>query len=1035
MRGILLCLGVPALALVSGWMSPFPDEAPPLKLGDDEKAIFAGMLKDFLFDPPRDAQRVRVKLLWGRALPPDDPQRYMDRNGWLIPGKEPRVVFTDGESIAAPPEKDRTNVDFLAECQAVQKEDKVWWNGKDDALTLAVWLYRRGHEPLAARLLALSREVAAKKQRNEGESPDPLDDLREDLADHAWIRLVDAYPARADTEALAHGRRLVKLYDEFAAHKYPQARHIVVDLERRLKKGTFEKAPPDKLPNDFAQWETARKIAHLLETLDEVDVEPPSSIGRLTFRHDYRVKALVEIGDLAVKPLIEALATDTRLTRTSNLSTVATVRDVEWNVLRTTLRLDTLDPRDDRPLSVDNDDAVKRTVAQLRRYWEKQGQFPIDQRLMNMLVAPESNDFMRLEAARAMTGGEYHGIGGPLPNQWHLWNDRTPHPVVTMFKDPTAGEAMLAALEVQIKRREAGKPEPFTHLWGHYKHEYQYLEALINLGDVRIGPRLAAHARRQTDLARRNQYAVAAHIHGDSSALKTLADELRTAKLELPDVAQVIEQPSHPLFEAFRDILNGLVYSKLREADRALAALTQPGHRFYPLTRHLLLTAWPRSSENYLLFSHPYWVALLRHSMNDTALSGAIIEVTGEYVARVIQTSGENYSLPPEMANTVAWRKQTQEERVCDHVFRRISTTVLGMPFYHPLLKDTRAAQFAITERLNTFDGRLRPAAYVEKWHLGWFSDPHLILDIRPLERPATAEDVKAGRAVFHLEGTGTLAEGLRLPAWLVLKVDATKECPPASLVVQAEVGADGEIVYGVLERHGLRRIPGREVARLKPYGAPEDGPIKIVALGDSITRGVRPGVKAEETFAALLQAELRKQKLEAEVVNAGVGGERTDQALKRLAGAVLAAKPKAVLLMYGTNDSYVDRGQKDSRLTAEQYRAYLKELVTRLRNGGSEPILMTPPRWGERAAKNGAGEHPNVRLEQYVKVCREVAGEMKVALVDHFAHWSRAASAGTDLGTWTTDQCHPNPRGHRELAEQTLPVLVELLRKGAAPE
>jgi hypothetical protein len=45
---------------------------------------------------------------------------------------------------------------------------------------------------------------------------------------------------------------------------------------------------------------------------------------------------------------------------------------------------------------------------------------------------------------------------------------------------------------------------------------------------------------------------------------------------------------------------------------------------------------------------------------------------------------------------------------------------------------------------------------------------------------------------------------------------------------------------------------------------------VRIVALGDSITRAVRQGVAAEETFAALLEAELRNEKIEAELINAG---------------------------------------------------------------------------------------------------------------------------------------------------------------------
>ena len=106
-----------------------------------------------------------------------------------------------------------------------------------------------------------------------------------------------------------------------------------------------------------------------------------------------------------------------------------------------------------------------------------------------------------------------------------------------------------------------------------------------------------------------------------------------------------------------------------------------------------------------------------------------------------------------------------------------------------------------------------------------------------------------------------------------------------------------------------------------------------------------------------------------------------------------------------------------------------LKTLLARLRRHGITPILMTSPRWGTKAT-NGLGENPNVRLEEYVKACREVARQTKTPLVDHFAHWTKAEAGGTDLGQWTTDGCHPNPRGHRELAALILPVLVDALRK-----
>lgn len=210
---------------------------------------------------------------------------------------------------------------------------------------------------------------------------------------------------------------------------------------------------------------------------------------------------------------------------------------------------------------------------------------------------------------------------------------------------------------------------------------------------------------------------------------------------------------------------------------------------------------------------------------------------------------------------------------------------------------------------------------------------------------------------------------------------------------------------------------------------APATAKSRIVTLGDSITKGVRPGVKPEETFAARLEAGLRAGGADVSVVNVGIGGERTDQALKRLAKDVLAQKPSIVTIMYGTNDSYVDQGKSASRITVEEYRTNLGKLVDELRAAGITPVLMTEPRWGKTARLNGVGEHPNVQLEKYVAACRTVAAEKRTPLVDHFQHWTAAEAKGTDIGGWTTDQCHPNPAGHQVLAELMLPVVRAALK------
>mgnify|MGYP001166471974 FL=1 len=206
-----------------------------------------------------------------------------------------------------------------------------------------------------------------------------------------------------------------------------------------------------------------------------------------------------------------------------------------------------------------------------------------------------------------------------------------------------------------------------------------------------------------------------------------------------------------------------------------------------------------------------------------------------------------------------------------------------------------------------------------------------------------------------------------------------------------------------------------------------EDRPLPqtthIVTLGDSITNGERRGVTAEQTFASLIESSLLVAGRPVRVTNVGIGGERTDQALARL-GNVLALKPDVVTIMYGTNDSYVDQGQTASRLSLDRYRGNLVQLVTELLRRDIRPVLMTEPRWADDVKPNGVGEHPNVRLEKYVKACREVAALWHVTLVDHFSRWSEAKTDGVTLRGWTTDGCHPNPFGHRVLAATMLPAL-----------
>jgi lysophospholipase L1-like esterase len=226
----------------------------------------------------------------------------------------------------------------------------------------------------------------------------------------------------------------------------------------------------------------------------------------------------------------------------------------------------------------------------------------------------------------------------------------------------------------------------------------------------------------------------------------------------------------------------------------------------------------------------------------------------------------------------------------------------------------------------------------------------------------------------------------------------------------------------------GNVRVELNESDFITPVAAPLGGrSVRILALGDSITRGARPGVGPNVAFPAQLEAALRNKGVRASVHGVGIGSERTDLALARLERDVLSQRPDLVTVMYGTNDSRVDRGKQTSRLTADAFESNLNEMIARLRGAKIQVVLMTPPRFAEEFPRDGLGDESNVKLAPFTDRVRKLAAQMGVPLVDHFGGWTELQQRGQRLQEWTTDGCHPNSVGHSDLADRATAVIAPL--------
>src|SRR5437870_6881438 len=105
------------------------------------------------------------------------------------------------------------------------------------------------------------------------------------------------------------------------------------------------------------------------------------------------------------------------------------------------------------------------------------------------------------------------------------------------------------------------------------------------------------------------------------------------------------------------------------------------------------------------------------------------------------------------------------------------------------------------------------------------------------------------------------------------------------------------------------------------PVAAAADRPVRIVALGDSLTAGF--GLPADAAFPAKLERALKAKGLAVEVTNAGVSGDTASGGLARLDWSVPEGT-NAVILELGANDML--RGTDPSRT-----RQALDEIVRRL--------------------------------------------------------------------------------------------------------
>lgn len=183
-----------------------------------------------------------------------------------------------------------------------------------------------------------------------------------------------------------------------------------------------------------------------------------------------------------------------------------------------------------------------------------------------------------------------------------------------------------------------------------------------------------------------------------------------------------------------------------------------------------------------------------------------------------------------------------------------------------------------------------------------------------------------------------------------------------------------------------------------------EDTKPKIVILGDSLSAGYQ--LAQGEGFPERLQAALKDEGLDVEIIGAGVSGDTTSGGLSRLDWSVPEGTD-GVILELGANDALRGLPPKTSREN-------LDNMIVRLKERGIEVLLagmLAPPNMGEAYEKEFNG------------IFSELSEKHNLLLYPFFLDGVLTKS---DL--LLEDGIHPNAKGVNVMTYRILPTVVSFV-------
>ncbi len=220
------------------------------------------------------------------------------------------------------------------------------------------------------------------------------------------------------------------------------------------------------------------------------------------------------------------------------------------------------------------------------------------------------------------------------------------------------------------------------------------------------------------------------------------------------------------------------------------------------------------------------------------------------------------------------------------------------------------------------------------------------------------------------------------------------------------------------------------EKLMLEYDGLVENGPINIVAFGDSVTHGAVASdeINYDTVYWNLLRKKLNNVRnyVPVNVINAGIGGITASGSIPRMERDVFSHNPELVIVCFGLNDV---------NGSLEEYISSLETIFSECNKRGVETVFLTPNMLNTYVAEDTLDElkgyaavtaeiQNSGKMDKYMDAATALAEKMNIKVCDCYKKWKEISETQDVTMLLANRINHPIKEMHELFADALFDVI-----------